>query len=155
MQGVNHLWNLLLLVQKRHKQKYHLWTWLLLVLKCQTPKHQQQNYQNAKKEIKKSIYQRIRSQTQACQNRCQENMIRLTTANIKAKDTIKGKTIKNRRNMTHQTYRQATLIRPTKAIIKARYVINKRSILKKEQGPIKLFVISPDICYIIYNYWVN
>ena len=41
LQGANHLWNQLLLVQKRQTQNHHQQTRLLLVQRRQTPKHQQ------------------------------------------------------------------------------------------------------------------
>ena len=112
---------------------YHLWTKLLLVQRRHTPKHQQQTRQNAKKKREKSTYQRIQSQNQVFQTHRQANLIRLATANIKAKDAIKIKKNGNERNRTRQTHHQTTMIRLEKAIIKARNTIKRRSIRKRNR----------------------
>ena len=52
------------------------------------------------------------------------------TENLKAKDPIKIKIIRNARNRTRQTHPRATMIRPTKVIIKARDYLRRRAIRK-------------------------
>ena len=125
------------MVQTRQTQNYHIWTRLLLMQKRHTLKHQQYqwNRQNAKKKCKKSTYQRIRSQTQICQTHHRANLIILMTENVKTKEAnkankksnevIKIKSITNEQKNTRQTHSRATLIRPTKVIIKSRDAIKR------------------------------
>ena len=56
------------------------------------------------------------------------------TANQKANKAIKIKIIRNARKRTRQTHSQATLIRPTKVIIEARYMIKIQGY--RERDPI-------------------
>ena len=89
------------------------------------------NRQNTKKNREKSMYQRIWSQTYHCQTHHQEKLIPTmteNTANLKSRDAIKRKSTRNTQNRTRQTHRRATLIRPTKVIIKSRYSIRRRAI---------------------------
>ena len=55
-------------------------------------------------------------------------------ANKKGNDVIERKSTGNARNRTHQTYIQATLISSTKAIIKSRDAIKRRSIGKRNMN---------------------
>ena len=83
---------------------------------------------------KKSTYQRNRSHTHHRQTHHRANLIFLMTANtgnIKARDAIKRKSVGNAQNRTRQTYRRATLICPTKVIIKSRDAIRRRATGKR------------------------
>ena len=76
------------------------------------------------------MYQRIRSQTDHRQTHHQANLIRLMTANTenqKEDNAIKIKSIGSTQNRTRQTHCRATLIRPTKFIIKARDTVKIRA----------------------------
>ena len=131
----NHLWNLLLWVRTQKMQKYHILTQLLLVQKHQTPNHwhYQQNHQKSKKKRKNSMYQRIWIQTHHRHTHHQSNLILMMTANTenqKANNAIKIKSIGNARHRTCQTRCWATLISPTKVIIKAIDAIIRRDIGK-------------------------
>ena len=66
------------------------------------------------------MYQKIWSQTQVRQTHRQANMICLTTAIIKKKDTIERKITRNAGKRSRHNHRQATLISPTKETIKAK-----------------------------------
>ena len=104
---------------------------------CKNVRPQNTNITNGiaktQKKHKKSVYQMIRSQTQVCQTFHQENLIYLTTENIKAKDVAEGKIIVSAINRTRQTHRRATLIRLTKENIKSRVAIKIRSIGKRDR----------------------
>ena len=61
-------------------------------------------------------------------------MIRQMTANtenLKARDAIKRKRVGNARNRIHQTHCRATLIRPSKLIIKSKDSIRRRAIVNR------------------------
>ena len=83
-----------------------LWAQLLLVKKFQTQKHQERTLHHIYGNRKNSTYQSTRSQTQIQKDHHQANMIRLTTASIKAKDAIKIKSIGSARNRTLSNYEQ-------------------------------------------------
>ena len=57
--------------------------------------------------------------------------------NQKAKEVIKRKIIGSARSRNRQTHSQATMIRPTKVIIKARYAI-KEELPEKETAPYQI-----------------
>ena len=95
------------------------------------------------------MYQRTRIQTHHCQTHHQTNLIlpvtenkenlksianlirpmTAKTENLKARDAIKRKSVGNSQNMNFQNYCQATLICPTKVIIKSIDPIIKISIV--------------------------
>ena len=90
-------------------QKYHIWTRLMLVQKRQNPRHQHDQWsrQNVNKNWEKSTYQRTWSQIHHHQTHHPANMIRpmtANTANLKAIDAIKIRSIGNTRNRAHKTH---------------------------------------------------
>ena len=138
MQRVNRLWNQVLLVKKYQTQKYHPWAILLLVIKCHTSKHQQQTHQNAKKNRKKSTYQRIRSHTQVRQNHHSSEYDSSNGSKYKRKICDKNKNHQKRKKQSSSDSSLSDSDSSDEIGYKIKRCNKKKKHRKNKQGPIKL-----------------